>query len=131
LSFRDSVTYHADVTSTETDADIAEYALVNKRRVIQFITLIIQLCLQHDEADIAEYALVNKRRVIQFITLIIQHCLQHDEADIAEYALVNKRRVIQFVWQWCSTIGDAFWEDKTTQAFLGVRYDTIRYEMLV
>jgi len=98
LSFRDSVTYHADVTSTETDADIAEYALVNKRRVIQFITL------------------------------IIQHCLQHDEADIAEYALVNKRRVIQFVWQWCSTIGDAFWEDKTTQAFLGVRYDTIRYD---
>jgi len=58
LSFRDSVTYHADVTSSETDA------------------------------------------------------------DIAEYALVNKRRVIQFVWQWCSTIGDAFWEDKTTQAFL-------------
>jgi len=42
------------------------------------------------------------------------------EADIAELALVNKRRVIQFVWHWCSTVGDAFWEDKTTQAFLGV-----------
>jgi len=42
------------------------------------------------------------------------------EADVAEFAIVNKRRVIQFVWQWCSTIEDAFWEDKTIQAFLGV-----------
>jgi len=42
------------------------------------------------------------------------------DADVAEFALVNKRRVIQFVWQWCSTVEDAFWEDKTIQAFLGV-----------
>jgi len=47
------------------------------------------------------------------------------EADVAEFALVNKRRVIQFVWKWCSTIEDAFWEDKTIQAFLGVSSDVI------
>jgi len=46
-------------------------------------------------------------------------------ADAAEFALVNKRRVIQFVWLWCSIIDDAFWEDMTIQAFLGVSADPI------
>ncbi len=42
------------------------------------------------------------------------------EQDSGEYALTNKRRVVQFVEEWCRTIKDAFWEDKTINAFLEV-----------
>jgi len=55
---------------------------------------------------------------------------ENETADVADLALVNKRRVIQFVWQWCSTVQDAFWEDKTIQAFLGVSSLIVRLKRL-
>ena len=40
--------------------------------------------------------------------------------ELEDYALCNKRQVVQFVQEWCRTVNDAFWEDKTISAFLEV-----------